>query len=88
MNKLVDQLEDIRKGRGLSQEALAHTIGVTTTHYNRICRGKQALTLRFVRRAVKVFPELGGLFLSEIIDHPIDELAETQAVAQAVADGR
>ena len=42
------RLKDLRKGAGLTQDAVAKAIGMTVGHYNRVENGRQALQRRYV----------------------------------------
>jgi putative transcriptional regulator len=48
------KLADIRKFRGITQEDLAHAVGVTTTYYRQIEKSKSVPTVKVAMRVCKL----------------------------------
>ena len=52
-------LKDFRQSKELTQERLAHIIGVTVAGYNKVETGKTPASRIFIEKMKAVFPEIG-----------------------------
>lgn len=85
MQRAARRIADARLSKGLTQEALAHKIGIATTNYQRLEGGKQNLTLRTLARlgtALDIDP--GELLTPSSPDHAPNPWASLVEVGVSV----
>lgn len=53
----MDRLKEFRKGKGLSQDAMARKIGVSLSMYEKVETGRAHTSSAFMARVKKAFPD-------------------------------
>lgn len=73
MSGFLEELETRRAGKGLSVEAFARSLQVSEPTYSRIRRGLYPPSARFIKGALRLYPELAEIVAME----SRDEASET-----------
>ena len=62
-----EELVKIQKSQGLTDKAMAHYFHITREYWNGIKNGKHPLSPKLEKKAIKKYPELVPIFLSDDI---------------------
>lgn len=73
MDKLVEALEKRRAAAGVPAVEFARRLGVSEATYSRVRRGSLPAGRRFIRGAIRAFPELAVVLAIEASERPEDE---------------